>query len=74
MATPLPTRAKYNALKEECDDQGKYIEYLRVIIHRLERTITQLNQRSEDYLTIYRLLIKHHPPPREEIICLKKKP
>jgi len=56
-----PTRAQYSKLEASyrmcCDEKAK----LKIENRQLVKKIATLEKRSEDYLDIYRKLLKYHP-------------
>ena len=65
MTVLAPTRKQYNALEKSyrlcCDQKAKLAIENRLLLKAIEK----LEVRSKDYLTIYQLLSKHHPPTKE---------
>ena len=59
MSRPPPTRAQYSNLEASyrmcCDEKAK----LKIENRQLLKKVAQLETRAEDYLDIYRKLLKH---------------
>ena len=65
MTSQLPTRKQYNALDERYKAICRQKALIAIENRVLRKKLEKLEARSKDYLTIYQLLSKHHPPTQE---------